>query len=449
MEYNEWRFWERGFHREFTGFRKKASVFREMPVLPKSGEMPVEEDPRLLVVKRVAASSDFTRAPKLQTLFLHITRNALAGRSDLLTEAKIGQHVFDRLPEYNRAEDSIVRAQMRLLRRKLDAYFAGQTNESIVITVPTGSYVPRFEARESVGIPTGAFESGIVPVKPPAKIRRWMWLAAVGAALVCGALGERLRAVVASGGTVSHPILSRLLDHRRPTLVVVQDTDLVALNVALETEIPLDEYQSGAYRRRLEDPALSDGQAEVLRFLDDHQYTSVGDVSIVRRLFQAAPDSWAQLQVVYPKHLHMRQLKQSNAILIGGGGANPWVQLFADRMQFRLRRAPGTRVNLVDNLHPRMGEQGTYTTEQYAYGILALLPQTDGEGKVLLMAGTSLEATEAAAELVISPESAERVVERLKRESGPQGFTSFQLLVRTARLGGTSTGPEIVASRVE
>jgi hypothetical protein len=411
------------------------------------------DDPRMLLVERVAASSVFSRAPRLQSLFLHITTNALAGRPELLTEAKIGEQVFGRTPDYNRADDSIVRAQMRLLRRKLEAYFAGEgSEEALVIAVPVGGYVPQFSPRERLETVSPVLQAGIVETRPARPARPlWGWLAALAFAFLCGILIPRIPAL--SAGTprpaAAHPILSRLLDHHRPTLVVVQDADLVVLNTALNTEIQLDEYQSGAYRQRLENPALNPEQARTLRFLDDRQYTSVGDVSIVRRLLQAVPDSWEQIQVVYPKHLHMRQLKQSNAILIGGGGANPWVQLFENRMQFRLRSDGASNRLHVENLHPRAGEPEKYASGQSAYGILALLPQTDGEGRVLIMAGTSLEATEAAAELVISPASAGRLMERLRREAGAQGFTSFQLVVRTARLGGTSTGAEIVASRLE
>jgi hypothetical protein len=103
----------------------------------------------------------------------------------------------------------------------------------------------------------------------------------------------------------------------------------------------------------------------------------------------------------------------------------------------------------VENLHPRAGEAAVYSPGQNAYGILSMLPQTDGEGRVLIMAGTTLEATEAAAELVISPASAGRLMDRLRQEAGPQGFSSFHLVVRAARLGGTSAAAEIVASRVE
>jgi hypothetical protein len=103
----------------------------------------------------------------------------------------------------------------------------------------------------------------------------------------------------------------------------------------------------------------------------------------------------------------------------------------------------------VENLHPQAGEPAVFTSGQSAYGVLALLPQNDGDGWVLITAGTSLEATEAAAEMIISPVSAARLMEHLKRQAGPRGFTSFQLVVRTARLGGTSTNKEVVAARFE
>ena len=105
---------------------------------------------------------------------------------------------------------------------------------------------------------------------------------------------------------------------------------------------------------------------------------------------------------------------------------------------------------MVHNLHPRAGEAESYRpTADTAYGVLAMLPNIGGEGRVLLMAGTSLEATEAAGELAIAPEEARRLLERIRSVTGRGDFSSFQAIVRSRRLDGTSTRSEIVALRAE
>lgn len=391
------------------------------------------------------------RAPKVRTLFLDVMGNALAGHEDLLTEVKIGHRVFGRPSDYQASDDTIVRAQMRLLRGKLEGYFADEgRDEPVIITIPKGGYVPKFEPRGGQTAPSASVET---PSVPPHKRPLMLWLAplALSAAFAAGWLASKQPVPVAvEAKATSHPILSRVFDHSRPSLAVIQDVSLILINNSLRTDFTPEEIQSGSYKKRLEDPALEPEQARLLHFIDERQYTTVADLNMTRYLTRMMADFSDQIQVVYPRHLHMRRFKESNAILIGGSIANPWARLFENRLKFRLVREDlKVRSLSVKNIEPRPGEQAMYRPGEYVYSILALLPGLGGDGTVLIMAGTSTEGTEAAAELAMRPASARNLVERLNRETGAKGFTSFQAIVRSARVGGTSAAADILALRVE
>ena len=121
----------------------------EVVAAPPSKKAPSEAAaPRQGLVNRVASSVTFEKSPRLRAFFLHVSRCALEKKPEEATEQQIGINVYERPPGYNPNEDNIVRSQARVLRLKLEHHFANEgKNESIVITIPKGHYLPIFETR--------------------------------------------------------------------------------------------------------------------------------------------------------------------------------------------------------------------------------------------------------------------------------------------------------------
>jgi hypothetical protein len=68
--------------------------------------------------------------------------------------------------------------------------------------------------------------------------------------------------------------------------------------------------------------------AQNMADLDAQRYTSVADLESVLKFSQlpeAAPDHFS---VRNTRELHMEDLKDSNAVLLGSAFSNPWVELF-------------------------------------------------------------------------------------------------------------------------
>jgi len=117
--------------------------------LSRSKEVPAEAGgAREALVRRVACGSTFERSPRLRAFFLHVCQCALDNKPEAATEHQIGTCVYERPPGYNPNEDNIVRSQARLLRLKLEHYFANEgKDEAVVITIPKGRYLPVFGTR--------------------------------------------------------------------------------------------------------------------------------------------------------------------------------------------------------------------------------------------------------------------------------------------------------------
>jgi hypothetical protein len=138
--------------------------------LPRFHEVPAEPPgQREELVRRVASSGTFEKSPRLRAFFLHVCQCALDNRPEAATEQQIGIRVYNRPPGYNPNDDNIVRSQARLLRLKLEHHFANEgKDETVVITIPKGRYLPVFENRlaELAMPPAGATAPATVEGQP-------------------------------------------------------------------------------------------------------------------------------------------------------------------------------------------------------------------------------------------------------------------------------------------
>src|SRR5262245_13329042 len=105
----------------------------------------LDNDPRWVLTQRIISSPHFVKSSRLQDFLLYVCRCALENRLDEISEQRIGERVFERAPDYNPNDDNIVRSQARLLRRKLEDYFASEgEQEPVILRIPKGGSSPEF-----------------------------------------------------------------------------------------------------------------------------------------------------------------------------------------------------------------------------------------------------------------------------------------------------------------
>ena len=122
------------------------------------------------LVRRVASSSTFEKSARLRAFFLHVCHCALDNKPEEATEQQIGIRVYGRKPGYNPNEDNIVRSQARVLRTKLEHYFANEgKHEAVVISIPKGRYLPAFETRSEQPAAPAAVPAALSAKTPPLK----------------------------------------------------------------------------------------------------------------------------------------------------------------------------------------------------------------------------------------------------------------------------------------
>src|ERR1700746_1921485 len=96
-------------------------------------------------LNRLLAAPRFVRNERLSRFLQFVVERHLEGRDAEIKESLIAVEVFDRKPDFDPKQHSIVRTEAARLRARLLEYYAGEGNgDSLIIELPKGAYVPVF-----------------------------------------------------------------------------------------------------------------------------------------------------------------------------------------------------------------------------------------------------------------------------------------------------------------
>jgi tetratricopeptide (TPR) repeat protein len=105
--------------------------------------VPASELGRLL--DRITGSAGFRRSFRLQRFLRYVTEHAIDHPDRPLKEIEVAIAVFDKDASFDPRLDPIVRVEAGRLRLRLLEYYAGAgAEETIVIEIPLGRYLPNF-----------------------------------------------------------------------------------------------------------------------------------------------------------------------------------------------------------------------------------------------------------------------------------------------------------------
>jgi hypothetical protein len=420
----------------------------------------IAED-RLSLVKRVTDAPQFRKSPRLREFLLYACDRALADRQDELREQQIGYSVFGRRPDYNPGEDNIVRVEARKLRMRLEEYFATEgRDEPVLIEIPKGSYVPVFTPRTAERAEIAPFGDLASPAPGRTIPRRrsfWSWVqpaVIVLLAFTCLWLWYRSGARTARSPATPAPVARDLLwsaifNDQSETTVVCADSTLVLLQKFLRRQISLPEYLDPSYPSLLRNVRASDGSVVLL---GGKLYTSMADVHLVARLMQSNQPYWNRILVRSARLMNLPDFKSGNFVLLGSKRAIPWVELFEPRLNFHFDFDEAHQLPLIRNQSPRPGEKTEYINGRVgepgdAFSFVALVPNLTYSGYVLIIAGTTMEGTEAAGEYMTNPTFCSRLLKTLGFQANSK-LRPFEVLLKSSTMAGSSKDSEIIAYRI-
>lgn len=409
----------------------------------------------------VLASPAFKGSKRSQEFLRYIVEHSLAGQFDQLKERTLGMELFGRPATYDTGEDSIVRVSASDVRRRLLQYYSEAGSDSeFRIELPSGSYIPEFRHRGATGEPLGPIPASPIAAPAPKAVAGarvpWRRVLPYGMAAVflAGCLllwfqNQSLRQGAAGGAHSPARILpwSAIFEKDSRTRVIVSDTAFGAIQDLTGVRIPLPDYANRKYPPENANPDV----AQAVRLLLRRQFTAVPDVDIAVRVSELAQASGNRISVGSARTLQIQDFKtDDNFILLGSVATNPWSALFDSQMDFVVEYDAALKKTVCRNRHPRAGEEESYipTAVSFdtgdAYAVVALLTNPGQAGHILLLAGTSGEATEMAGKFVTNLEDLSQALKRAGiNPTGP--VRNFQALLRLKAMAGSARDYEVLA----
>lgn len=435
---------------------------------------PISDD-RWRLVERVADSSLFQKPSRLRDLFLHICDCSLQGRNEELREQRIGEVVFGRGDDFRPSDDSIVRVEARILRKRLEEYFATEgKGEPIIIAIPKGAYIAMFVPRTPLeallggkDVAQGHAELVEFPVAtaPDPKLKhtsKFSWtaffffttlvsLAFAGWLLISDHRYPYRPTSQTQAPAQSQPLWADLFDRNHETFIVCADSALVLGEEITQSQVLLSDYVNRKYWPL---PTKSTaGFESVLETLRQRQYTSITDVRLVQQILEANHDFRDRASVRSARNVQLVDFKSGNFVLIGSRFSNPWVQLFEPSLNFRFRFDFRTKRTGFENVNPKPGErrenwvEGDLLQAEQTYCVIAFVPNLSRNGNVLMIAGATREGTEAAGEYITNPRLTLQMLKSIHAlDNGHVRY--FEVLLKSGTIAGTSKNADVVAYRL-
>ncbi len=400
-------------------------------------------------MERVAGSSAFAKSPRLREFLAYVAECTLEERPLDAREQIIAERVFGRSSSnFQSGQDSIVRAEARNLRKRLELYFADEgQSEPVIVKMPKGGYLLAFERRPmlleevTVAVPVAEPAPIILPARRRRHIHWWM------VAVVCALLGVLTFAAYQTQRKSARGKLpfSALLSPGDDTLIVTSDTGLLQISTLARRRITLDEYMARTYPNvpNIEPPDL-------IRNWNLYEFTDSREMAIAGLIIRDHPQFASHIFLRSGHEVQLQEFKDHNAILVGSPISNPWAQLYEDRLNFRCELQESGRI-VFRNARPKQGELEWYPSTDdinhgYTYARIVFVPKAEGEGAALLIAGTTAQSTQAAGEFVVDGGRIERMLHELGID--PSGSPQrFEVLLRSSNFVGGAILPEVVAWR--
>lgn len=405
---------------------------------------------------RALASAEFAASAQLSRFLRHVVENAMQGRTDALKESVIGVSVFRREASYDPKADPIVRVEARRLRTRLDSYYSNAgSDDPIRISLPKGGYLPVFRLSQ----PPEPVEPEIAEPDPaPSKIAPptarneashldrtlLLWAILATAAVLAAAtytLSAQDRAVTR--------FWSEILSGDQPALIIPADSGLVMLQDLTHHPVSLAEYITGEYRTRVAGENLS--VSDLAASLSARRYTSIADLEFSSALSHRPEAARKGVLVRYARDVRVDDLKDHNLVLLGARHSNPWVELVEKDAGFRLEHDEQTGVFRILNSAPQAGEPASIVIApddfpKQVYGIITFHAYGSGSGRALVVAGTTVAGTEAAADFLVDES---RMLPLLRKAESGRSIKGFDILLRGRSIAGSAPGAEVVAFHSE
>jgi hypothetical protein len=405
----------------------------------------------LAELQHILGSTAFRGSRRCCRFLEYSVQHVLDGVAQELRERHVGIEVFQRPPDYDTAEDAIVRVTANEVRKRLAQFYQdAAADRDPVISLPPGSYAVSLRWRAVESAPESALEGSHLAG------RNWVWGAAALLLAIGIYAGVRNRDVPRiepprnqARGVDDDPLWSALFRPAEKTNIVMADAARYEIQELLSRDISLKDYLDPRYPVQLVDKSPPELQ-RVVRFMGGRETTSIASTSTGSRLQEAARKHGVSFFLRHPKHLNVREFKTDNFILLGSRLSIPWVELFEPSLNYRMKINPETWKFYLENHSPEPGEPARYqnsAAQDETWVDIALLSNRDRTGAILVFNAIDMMGIEAAGEFFMNGSLAAALAATPARSVAGARDSTTEILLRVHSIGGTVSKSEIAAVR--
>jgi hypothetical protein len=424
-------------------------------------------------LRSIIESPAFKGSRRSQEFLQFVVDRALAGRFDDLKERILGVELFGRAPSYDTGDDAIVRVTACDVRKRLHQFYAEfEGAPEFRIELPPGSYIPEIHntappLAERTAKPAdaiGIVETLVAPSssentsapglpRPPLIARKrpaiWTGIAIVAVAAFSAFWFWKQRQAADSASPTSVLPWSAMIQANRPIRLIFCDPEIVGVQRLLNYSVTLSDYANQRYWP-------NDMGPDARRIFQSISFRGASvaavDASLALKIDELLhPVTRHVMQVQTARSMRLGDFKTEDSfVLFGSPRSNPWVDLFQDELDFTFEFDGARKSEFVRNKRPRNGESSSYvpTAEGWgtgqAYAIVALVANPEQNGRVLLLAGSNAEATEAAGKLSVNPAALSRILAAAGVDPHARA-ARFEILLRVSTMAGSPNTYEVVA----
>jgi len=430
--------------------------------LTHSGEPEESSPPAALVaeaLKHILESEHFHASTRGKQFLRFVVQYRLEHHPEPLKERMIGAALFNRPLDYATGDDSVVRAQAREVRRRLEKYYAAPAHQGpLRIELPVGSYTPEFklEGQKSEENPALAHppdQPGAAPT--PAEATRWRSLARKSryrwlgggllAALTCLAglwiIAYRSPAKLPNSSIAQ--FWAPALASSKPLLICLPKPVFYRPSperYKRSAKTP-GEFDREVYRMNHPPHLLPEDKLTWGEMVEYPEYgVGKGDVLAAVLFSNFLGHQGKDSEVRIGDGYSYEDLRNSPAVVIGAF-SNPWTMEMTSGLHFSF---------VDDEKGLRIQEQGppgrswltTHAPPYVDFGLVTRLLDSNTGQFVILVAGNDASGSDAAADLIVNPDSLERALRDAPRD-WPQ--KNVQIVVSTAVKDAAAGPAKVIA----
>jgi len=460
----------------------------ELELTPEPETLAISKAAILRETSHVLASKPFRTSKQCQNFLRYVVLHSVDGREDSLKERVIGAAVLERSPDYNTADDPVVRIRAADVRKRLAMYYQDEgQSASIRITIPSGSYRAVFHVSDQhAEVPPGNAEAARTEHLPEEN----GWPAALEAPGIVsgrdlcaddrqpsGAVGRPEVASVSepkrggksrSGRRVKVAILSALLvllvaaasiwfvrseaqrefnlfwaptfEQARPPIIYVGSNAVYRLSSSF-----LQRYQtthpnfSGLETLASVDKNQPIGWNDL--DADDKDFVGLGDVAAAVSISTFFRGRDVRYDLRFGRDMVFGDFRTTPVVLIGAFN-NSWTLELNDRMPYRFAMIKGEKgIQGAGHFWQTFYDKDGAPREDYALITREISPKS-GE-PVIAVAGLDQTGTRAAAEFVSSPALLDAALRKL-----PAGWQNkkVQIVLHATVVDYVPSGYDVIAS---